>query len=434
MTTDKKTAIIIGAGISGLATGCYLQMNGYQTRIFEMHDLPGGCCTTWDIKDYRCDYCIGWMAGCGDESEKFTQIWRELGALQNQKIQHFDLFNSVVCDEGTRVNFYVDPDRLQQHLLAISPIDEKPIAEFCAALKKFMKFVDVYAYMVLKPDGLLSLLEKIQQTWKLLPFIKLFMRTGGTKMADFADEFQSPVIRQAMKYILYLSHDTLPMLPFITNIAFSGRKVAGCPEIGSLGISELIAQRYQELGGEIVYEQKISKILVTDNQAVGISNSNNEFFHADHIVSTMDGYQTLKHLLDDRYTSPVFEALYEKAVNDPEGIVFEGIMSMFIGVDIDLSDEIHCTTYFFNDEEVAALPGIIDNSFSIQVRSNMFKGLAPKGKSLVFMTCLCDYKFWENLDRIDNDPKSLKTHVARKRSRAYKDAKKKSRGDFYPTV
>ena len=31
-----KSIIIIGAGIAGLSAGCYGQMNGYNTRIFEM--------------------------------------------------------------------------------------------------------------------------------------------------------------------------------------------------------------------------------------------------------------------------------------------------------------------------------------------------------------------------------------------------------------
>jgi phytoene dehydrogenase-like protein len=30
------TIIIIGAGISGLAAGCYAQMNGYRSHIFEL--------------------------------------------------------------------------------------------------------------------------------------------------------------------------------------------------------------------------------------------------------------------------------------------------------------------------------------------------------------------------------------------------------------
>jgi phytoene dehydrogenase-like protein len=45
MAQASTDIIIIGAGIAGLAAGCYAQMNGYQTSIFEMHSLPGGLCT-----------------------------------------------------------------------------------------------------------------------------------------------------------------------------------------------------------------------------------------------------------------------------------------------------------------------------------------------------------------------------------------------------
>jgi 2-polyprenyl-6-methoxyphenol hydroxylase-like FAD-dependent oxidoreductase len=38
----EKSMLIIGAGIAGLSAGCYGQMNGYKTQLFEMHDKPGG--------------------------------------------------------------------------------------------------------------------------------------------------------------------------------------------------------------------------------------------------------------------------------------------------------------------------------------------------------------------------------------------------------
>jgi len=37
----EKSLIIIGAGLAGLSTGCYAQMNGYQSHIFEHHTVPG---------------------------------------------------------------------------------------------------------------------------------------------------------------------------------------------------------------------------------------------------------------------------------------------------------------------------------------------------------------------------------------------------------
>ncbi|HLN89953.1 MAG TPA: NAD(P)-binding protein [Candidatus Binatia bacterium] len=51
-----KSMIIIGAGLSGLATGIYAQMNGYKTEIFERLEKPGGVCVSWKRKGYTFDY------------------------------------------------------------------------------------------------------------------------------------------------------------------------------------------------------------------------------------------------------------------------------------------------------------------------------------------------------------------------------------------
>ena len=61
----QKSIIIIGAGIAGLSAGCYAQMNGFRTKIFELHDLPGGLCTAWERKGYIFDGCIHYLFGSG---------------------------------------------------------------------------------------------------------------------------------------------------------------------------------------------------------------------------------------------------------------------------------------------------------------------------------------------------------------------------------
>ena len=48
MTGNK--VIIIGAGLAGLATGIYAQMNGYKAHIFEQASKPGGVSATWKRK------------------------------------------------------------------------------------------------------------------------------------------------------------------------------------------------------------------------------------------------------------------------------------------------------------------------------------------------------------------------------------------------
>ena len=70
-----KSVIIIGAGITGLAVGCYAQMNGYNSMIFEMHDKPGGLCTSWKRKDYTIDGCIHYLTGTSPNSG-YYKIWQ----------------------------------------------------------------------------------------------------------------------------------------------------------------------------------------------------------------------------------------------------------------------------------------------------------------------------------------------------------------------
>ena len=58
----EKSIIIIGTGIAGLSVGCYGQMNGYRTQIFEMHSKAGGLCTGWKRRGYTIG-TSGWASG-----------------------------------------------------------------------------------------------------------------------------------------------------------------------------------------------------------------------------------------------------------------------------------------------------------------------------------------------------------------------------------
>ncbi len=40
--SGQRKIVIIGAGIAGLSMGVYAQLNGYTSRIHEMHTQPGG--------------------------------------------------------------------------------------------------------------------------------------------------------------------------------------------------------------------------------------------------------------------------------------------------------------------------------------------------------------------------------------------------------
>lgn len=128
--------IIIGAGIGGLAAGCYAQMNGFETALFESHDKPGGTCTSWRRGDYWFDGCIHHLAGAGSGSP-MHRIWQELGALLDERVLFFDELTRVEGPEGKTFIVYTDTERLEQHMLELAPDDAKPIRAYARAAARF---------------------------------------------------------------------------------------------------------------------------------------------------------------------------------------------------------------------------------------------------------------------------------------------------------
>ncbi|EGT3617605.1 FAD-binding protein, partial [Clostridium perfringens] len=52
---NKKKAIIIGAGIGGLATAIRLLINGFEVDIFEKNSNVGGKVNLIEYKDFKID-------------------------------------------------------------------------------------------------------------------------------------------------------------------------------------------------------------------------------------------------------------------------------------------------------------------------------------------------------------------------------------------
>jgi glycine/D-amino acid oxidase-like deaminating enzyme len=123
----QKTMIIVGAGIAGLSTGCYAQMNGYKTSIFELHKIPGGLCAAWTRKGYTFDISMHLLTN--SKSGPFKKMWDELGVTKDQEFHYHDSI-VVVEGKGKRLDFCLDRERFEKQMLAISPDDVGLIKEF----------------------------------------------------------------------------------------------------------------------------------------------------------------------------------------------------------------------------------------------------------------------------------------------------------------
>lgn len=389
----RKTMLIIGAGLGGLSTGCYAQMNGYESRIVEMHELPGGCCTAWERGRFTFDCCISWLLGNGPGNE-MHQIWLELGALQGKQMRHFDVFNIVRGHGGKAVYFYSDPDRLEAHLIELSPEDKPLIREFCQGLRKFKKCLAAYPF--LKPVGLMGRLERWRMLASFIPHFNVIRKSISVLMTDFSARFKDPFLREAFNYILYEKHPNFPVLPVYFQLASHANHSAGVPEGGSLGLARSIEARFKRLGGQVMYNARVDEVLIENHRACGVRLSDGRELLADIVVSAADGPTTTMKFLRGRYLNEAYTKLYTRTLKEP-GMIFPGYFILFLGLNRPFPDGEPCTTHLLDESQAADMLGMRHPSINIQFRSRHYPELSPQNSTVVYATYFCDIGPWRAL-------------------------------------
>jgi phytoene dehydrogenase-like protein len=395
---NDKSLIIIGAGIAGLSAGCYGQMNGYNTQIFELHNLPGGLCTSWNRKGFTFDGCIHWLVGTNPKSV-MNGMYRELGAIQNKEIVNHDEFVRIVHPSGKTLIIYTNANQLEKHMLELAPEDGKLIKEFCGAIRDFSKMDSGMS----KPKELMGFSDMLQMI-PMIPLMGKMKKYTSLTMKEFSDQFTNPVMRE-------LIYNTMPMAEFpalvlIMTLAWQHGKDAGYPIGGSLAFSKSIEKRYLDLGGDLHYNSRVVKIQVENDQAVGIQLENGEEYRAGRVISAADGYNTIFKMLDGKYVDDNQRDWYDHHET------FQPMVMASFGVNQDLSNSPHqVNTLLDHPIELAGEThtGLGYKHYSYDPT------MAPEGKSVVELMINSSYEYWkalsEDSERYESEKKTIAIKV-----------------------
>lgn len=397
MPNDKKIKVnIIGAGISGLCAGCYLQMSGFETEIFEKHSIPGGLCTSWHKGEYTIDGCAHWILG-SDKGSGFYHMWSELLDLKSIPFYHHDVRLHVETKNhadkyGSKIfKFYTNLDQLQSYLIDLSPEDEKPI-------RKFIKSIRVLQNYELPPVmDKLPLIPSIIRSIKMTRYLKfLFILMKQKKITNYqvASQFKNPFLKESFELLFDGQEVKMLVLSFPT--AVFDKKSAGYPIGGSLKWAQRIADRYESLGGKIHYNTPVKEILTENKQTVGLLVRNNVIHKSDVVLSSADWYKTVFEYLKGQYVNE--KILKLKQGKDLE--VYYSILLVSFGINLPFKDYPHF--YRFPIAEKLQSPcGTEWERLEVHFY-NYDPTLAPEGKTVV----ACSFytkngNYWIDLRKYD---------------------------------
>jgi phytoene desaturase len=383
-----KSAIIIGAGVAGLATGCYAQMHGYQTRIFEQHTIPGGVCTAWRRGGYTLDGCIHFLMGCHPD-RGFYRLYEEVGALEGNQLIHADDYLHFFDERSDRsLHITRDLDRLEQNLRALAPDDGSFIDAFTAGVRAMHGFdVDV-----MQARSLMRPLPAPRHVWNARHLIKHFVR-NRISLEALGKRVRDPFVGWAVSN-LFVPQAPVPFI-FAALAQLASGELA-VVEGGSLKFSQAIARRYGSLGGEITYRADVSEILVKadptgrSDRAVGVRLADGSTHHADLVISAADGYSTIFKLLGGRYVTRRMRARYAHwPLFDPLLLISYGVARRFPDLPPTSVVRLQRPLTIADREE----PRLVYRVF------NYDDTLAPEGKTVVQVYIQTDYDWWGALQK-----------------------------------
>ncbi|MHC5037881.1 MAG: phytoene desaturase family protein [Planctomycetota bacterium] len=389
----RKKIIIIGAGISGLCAGSYLQMNGYDTEIFELHNVPGGLCTGWKRKEYTFDGCIHWLAG-SSPADPFYALWSELVDMKSMDFVDHDRQFRFVSRTGETLDVYGDPDRLEKELLEKAPEDARFIRTFTKTIRKFMHF----KMPVEKPPELTGLWDKIKMIFGMLPYLRPLFKYAKISVAEIGNACKNPLLREVFTHNPLFNQ--FAFFGLIMSIAWYGKKVAGYPIGGSMPLARRFEKGYTDRGGKIHYESRVVRIVVEDDVAKGIELENGETFDADLVISAADGHTTIFKMLGGKYRDKKIDDLY--AGKDKLLTPFPSLVYVSLGLSREFTDLPHQLIYQI-DEPFDVDPSI-KHSALLTTLYHFDPTLAPKGKTCVnVMFESFGHDYWTDLRENDRE-------------------------------
>jgi phytoene desaturase len=383
---SDKTIFIIGAGLAGLSTGCFAQMNGYSSRIFEHHSQPGGVAAAWKRRGYLIDGGIHFLMGHRPGTALY-ELYRQLGILPGARCVDMTTYGRFTDEvSGRSVDITGDLHRLAADLKAQSPNDARVIDELVEGARA-MQGLDMSEFGLSKPPELMNWLDSLKDMWGMRRLLKYVTGKYARPIADYVQAVHDPWLREFIKS-LFLPEVPVYFVCMVLGMLADGQ--LGLLEGGCTDFVEAIERRYTELGGQVTYNATVEEILVQERCAVGVRLSDGSERRADVVVSAADGNSTVFKLLGGRYVNDKISRRYATWKT------FRPIMMISFGVVREFPGEPSFSTLILqqpiqvHDE---AIRMIFIRLFNYSAR------FAPPGGSVVQVEFETGWDYWHDLQR-----------------------------------
>jgi phytoene desaturase len=321
----RKQAIVIGAGIGGLAMGIRLQSLGFDTTLVEKLDAPGGRAYVRHQEGFTFDMgptvitvphfieelfalerdCADltspdFPAAIVDESKRITSgVSGGPHTSRYVKIVPILPFYRIYFDDGSYFDYDGDPDHTREQIQALGePGDLEGYAQFEKAARAIFErgFLELgYTHF-----GTMGDMLKVAPDLLRLDAVRNLFRFSSRY-------FKSDKLRQVFSFETLLVGGNPLSVPAIYAMIHFVEKTWGIHfAMGGTGaLVQGFIKKFQDLGGTVLYNAPVTQINVRrqgkQKLATGVTLADGTVLGADLVVSNADWANTYRQLIDPQY-------------------------------------------------------------------------------------------------------------------------------------
>lgn len=290
--------IILGAGLGGLSAAACLTRQGYRVLVLEQHDIPGGCCHTFDYGNYCFCAEVHYISQCGS-GQTIDQFLNYIDREVEFNSLDPDCIDRVITNDA-EFRIPLGWERLRDRLLQTFPEEAHAIHHYCDEIKSIHQQI----------HDLTQEIRWFDQHWtdwlKLPKYWHLFARRNWTLQMLYDQAGLSPKLQAILagqsgdyalppKEIALLTH---------TSLVWDYSEGAYYPKHHFKHFVDTIADAITERGGVILYATPVEQIQVARHQVTGIVANGKTYTAQKAYLSDLDPKLTVTLMHDPEALSP----------------------------------------------------------------------------------------------------------------------------------
>ena len=285
---DAPHALVIGAGLGGLASAMRLGAKGYRVTVLDRLDSPGGRGSSITQEGHRFDL--------GPTIVTVPQLFRELWAACGRDfdadvdLRPLDPFYEIRWPDGSTFTARQDRDAMRAEVSRLSPGD-------LAGYDRFVKDSEARYWFGFEDLGRRSM-HRLVDLIKVLPTFA-WLRADRSVYAHAASRMKDERLRMALSFHpLFIGGDPFNVTSMYALVSHLEAAFGVHYAIGGVdAIARAMVGVIEGQGGLIRQGAEVDEIVITNGRATGVRLLGGEAMSADIVVSNADAGHTYDHLL-----------------------------------------------------------------------------------------------------------------------------------------